>query len=67
MTVTCDSALMTSGNTACDQNLKKHSLSSAVDGGKGKRGEPRVVAGACWPAPLLLLLLQLIEREEATC
>lgn len=37
MTVTCASALMTSGNTACDQNLKKHSLSSAVHGGRKKK------------------------------
>lgn len=34
MTVTCDSALMTSGNTVCDQYLKKHSLSSKVHGGE---------------------------------
>lgn len=37
MTVTCDSALMTSGNTARDRNLKKHSLSSAVHGGERKK------------------------------
>ena len=30
MTVTCDGALMTSDNAACDQNQRKHSLYSAV-------------------------------------